>query len=412
MKKKPVIILIGTFDTKGDIFGYLYDRLKSDMWSVIAIDMGTQGSNTHFPIDFDSSSVAQFGGKSLSALVGDNLRNQVIEVMGRGAAKLIHQLNESHQIIGIIGAGGGGGTYMALQAMQAVPFGIPKICISTMAAKDLSTQVGTKDIILVPSVVDVSNLNSIIQPILDQSAAAIRGMSSEYLQHEVEVRNLHRIAISMFGNTTPCVENCIGLLDRDQFEVFTFHATGTGGMTMESLIREGLLDGVIDVTITELADFLCGGVCDAGPERLEAAVDVGLPQVVVPGCLDMVNFTYPDLVPVHYRDRNLYQWSPDVTLMRTNAEENVRLGEMIMSKLNKTRTPIYVVLPLRGLSAIDKEGSEFHDPAANIALFESIKQHKISDLIQIIDLDLHINDKKFSEQLVNYYFRLIHQKSS
>lgn len=405
---KPVIILIGTFDTKGDVFSYLYDYLKSSEWDMITVNTGTFSSNVDFQIDFDSDVVARLGGKTLHRLHQNQVRHQAVEVMSAGAARVCSEMVRTRQVIGAIGAGGGGGTYMTLRAMQDISFGIPKVCISTLASKDLSSQMGTKDIVLVPSIVDVAHLNTIIRPILDQSIAALRGMALDYLERKFSDQKVHKVAISMFGNTTSCVERCTEILHSEKIEVLTFHATGIGGRTMEALIGERLFDGVMDITTTELADFLCGGVCDAGPARLEAAVELGLPQVVVPGCLDMVNFTYSDRVPERYKNRNLYQWSPDVTLMRTNVEENRKLGEMMMSKLNKTQVPVYVIIPLRGLSAIDMAGSEFHDPEANLALFESIKINNKSDLIHIIELNLHINDPKFAEQLVNYYFRLVH----
>lgn len=234
----------------------------------------------------------------------------------------------------------------------------------------------------------------------------LEAMIDDYLKEKEAEEKTHKVAISMFGNTTPCVENCLKLLEQNGIEVFTFHATGVGGRTMESLISEGLFDGVLDITTTELADLLCGGVLDAGPERLDAALETGIPQVVVPGCLDMVNFTYPDQVPGQYRERNLYQWSPDVTLMRTNVDENKRLGQWIMQKLNKTRRPLYLLIPLKGISEIDRERSSFYDREANQALFDALKNNIETDLIEYIEVDHHINDPEFAEKVVTCYFRL------
>src|SRR5690606_29431465 len=219
--KKPAIILIGTFDNKGDIFSYLYKRLKSDLWDMIAINTGTFSSDIDFTIDFESEIVATLGGKSIQRLHENQVRHQAVDVMSTGAARICSELVRTRQVIGAIGAGGGGGTYMTLKAFQEIPIGIPKICISTLASKDLSGQMGTKDVILVPSIVDVAHLNSIIQPILLQSAAALKGMAQEFLNRKMEHQIGHKVAISMFGNTTPCVEQCTQMLHSRDCEVFT-----------------------------------------------------------------------------------------------------------------------------------------------------------------------------------------------
>ena len=404
---KPTLILLGTFDTKPVIFNCLYNLLKRSAWDIVTINTGTFGSKVNFKVDFEADIVASHGGVSLQKLIGEQSRNRSVEVMGRGAGIICNKLSEELTLVGVLGAGGGGGTFMTLKAMQSVPFGVPKICISTMAAKDLSDQMGAKDVVLVPSIVDVSNMNSIIRPILERSTAMLLAMATQYIEESNTEHTVHKIALSMFGNTTPCVESCVRILEAKGIEAFTFHATGVGGRSMESLIDEELFDGVIDVTTTELADYLCGGVCDAGPDRLNAAVEKGIPQVVVPGCLDMVNFTYPHLVPAKYQGRTLYQWSPDVTLMRTNLSENIRLGKLIMEKLNRTKVPLFLVVPLQGLSAIDRAGNDFHDPEANNALFNTMRDCIGSDLIQYIELDYHINDPEFADQLITYYFRLV-----
>lgn len=407
MREKPIVILVGTFDTKPGIFDELYQSLESEKWEIVGVNTGTFGSKVNFDVQFEAEEVAQVGGKSLTQLLTDKSRTQSIETMGKGSRIICENLVQNKQVVGVISAGGGGGTFMAMQAMQSIPYGIPKVCISTLAARDLSAQMGAKDIVLVPSIVDVSNLNSLIKPILNRSARMLEAMIDDYLKEKEAEEKTHKVAISMFGNTTPCVENCLKLLEQKGIEVFTFHATGVGGRTMESLITEGLFDGVLDITTTELADLLCGGVLDAGPERLDAALETGIPQVIVPGCLDMVNFTYRDQVPGQYRERNLYQWSPDVTLMRTNVDENKRLGQWIMQKLNKTRRPLYLLIPLKGISEIDRERSSFYDREANQALFEALKNNIETDLIEYIEVDHHINDPEFAEKVVTCYFRLV-----
>ena len=300
--------------------------------------------------------------------------------------------------------GGGGGTYIALSAMQEVPLGIPKLCLSTLAAKDLSRQMGVKDITLMPSVVDVAGINNISRLLMKQAAAAICGMAE--VKIEVLRSMKKRIAISMFGNTTKCVDKCTSLLKEKGYEVLAFHATGVGGSTMESLIREGCFDAVLDITTTELADDLCGGICSAGPERLTAASEMGIPQVVVPGCLDMVNFAHKDTVPEQFESRQLYSWAPDVTLMRTNKEENKILGKSLAVKLNVSEAAVTILLPKRGISQIDRDGGIFHQPEVNLVLFEAIKKNT-REHISVIEIDAHINDEIFAVTLIEKLLKMI-----
>jgi uncharacterized protein (UPF0261 family) len=329
-----------------------------------------------------------------------------MDVMGKGAAEIVKILIAEGKLKAAIGMGGGGGTYITLSAMQQIPFGIPKLCLTTIAAKDLSRQIGHKDITLVPSVVDVAGLNSIIKVLISQSAAAICAMANN--SADPENAAVKRIAISMFGNTTACVDKCTALLTKEGYEVLAFHATGIGGRTMEALIHEGYFDAVLDVTTTELADDLCGGICSAGPERLLAAGEMNLPQVVAPGCLDMVNFGHADSVPEKYKNRFFYSWAPDVTLMRTNVEENWLLGKQLIEKLNKSASPVSVVLPLKGISQIDSEGGIFYKPENDQALFDSIKNHAAGQ-INVVESDAHINDNSFAEILVKTLIETINK---
>jgi uncharacterized protein (UPF0261 family) len=332
-----------------------------------------------------------------------------VAVMGQGAANLVAQLAAAGQISGAIGMGGGGGTYIALSAMQALPLGIPKLCLSTIATKDLSRQIGSKDITLMPSIVDVAGLNSISKLLIEQAAAAIGAMAR--VTATADASRAGRIAISMFGNTTPCVDQCTALLQQQGYEVFAFHATGVGGQTMESLIREGCFEAVLDITTTELADDLCGGICSAGPDRLNAAAERGIPQVVVPGCLDMVNFAQPDTVPAQYRDRELYSWAPDVTLMRTNQAENAILGERLAQKLNRSAAPAAILLPTQGISQIDAAGGVFHRPDTNRVLFAAIKKHAAAQ-VPVVEVEAHINDKSFAELAVRTLLDLIEKNKN
>ncbi len=391
------ILMMGCFDTKGADFAFLYQCLIGLGDRVIAINTGVMGTTDRFPVDIESDAVATAAGHSLADLRKKGDRGYAMGIMGNGAAKIVKKLVSEGKAKGAIGMGGGGGTYIALLAMQEIPFGIPKLCLTTLATKDLSRQIGAKDIVLMPSVVDVAGLNSISALLIEQAAAAISGMAR--ITKSRRETPTKRVAISMFGNTTDCVNRCSELLKSKGFEVFTFHANGVGGRTMESLIREKYFHAVLDITTTELADELCGGICSAGPDRLTAAAALGIPQVVVPGCLDMVNFAHADTVPKEYSDRELYEWAPDVTLMRTNEAENRVLGKMMAEKLAASLASVTILLPTDGLSQIDTKGGIFYRPASNQALFDEIKKNSPKK-INIVEVNAHINDQAFSERLV------------
>jgi uncharacterized protein (UPF0261 family) len=401
------ILILGCFDTKGEVFSYLRECIIARGESVVTIDTGIFGSIQAFPVDFEADVVAAAAGHDIGDLRRDRDRGKAIDVMGRGAFRLVSQLYAEGKIKAVAGMGGGGGTYIALSAMQGIPFGVPKVCLTTLATKDLSRQIGDKDIMLIPSVVDVAGMNHILRQLVAQAAAAVCAMANvEATDKDIKAR---RIAISMFGNTTPCVDKCTELLTKAGYEVLAFHATGAGGKAMESLIREGCFDAVLDITTTELADDLCGGICSAGPERLTAAVEMGIPQVVVPGCLDMVNFAHPDTIPQAFAGRHLYSWAPDVTLMRTDERENAILGERLARKVSRSPVPAAIVLPLRGISQIASEGGIFHDTAADEALFAAIRAN-VSANVPVTEADTHINDPAFAHLLVETLLGLMQKK--
>ena len=398
------ILLLGCFDTKGEDFSFLRQCILEQGERVIAINTGVLGTTDKFPVDIEADQVAQEAGATLADLRKKADRGHAVEIMGKGAVRIVAQLVAEGRIKAAIGMGGGGGTYIALSAMQAIPFAVPKLCLSTIAANDVSRQVGTKDITLMPSIVDVAGLNRISKPLIRRAAAAICAMANVPVVEEAVT--LGSIAISMFGNTTACVDQCTDLLKKQGYEVMAFHATGVGGKTMEALIREGHFDAVLDITTTELADELCGGILSAGPDRLTAAAGMGIPQVVVPGCLDMVNFAQRDTVPARYQARDLYQWAPDVTLMRTNEEENKQLGERLAQRLNGSSAPVAILLPNQGISQLDADGGVFYRPDVDRILFETIKKHT-KDPVKAIDVDAHINDRAFSEKLVAILLAMI-----
>lgn len=402
--KDKFILILGCFDTKGEIFSYLRSCILACGEKILTINTGVMESADHFHVDFEADTVALEGGLNLADLREMRDRGRAMEVMSTGAGKIVSRLTDEGSIKAAIGMGGGGGTYITLYAMQFIPLGIPKICLSTMAAKDLSRQVGNKDIILMPSVVDVAGFNGIIKTLVRQAAASICAMAN--VDNSVNDSESGRIAISMFGNTTACVDRCTRLLEEKGYEVLAFHATGIGGKTMEALIREKCFDAVLDITTTELADELCSGICSAGPERLTAAVEMGLPQVVVPGCLDMVNFAHPDTIPSQYNGREFYSWAPDVTLMRTDEAENAILGKQLAVNLNRAFAPVAIVLPLKGISQIDRENGVFYRPDTDGVLFDSIKSN-VNQYVPVIEASRHINDPEFAALLVETLLAMI-----
>ncbi len=399
-----VILMVGCFDTKGEDFAFLYECLVALGENVICINTGVMSTSPAFPVDFDSGEIASQGGELIDDLRRNRDRGKAVDIMGKGAARLVAKRVSDGIVKGAIGMGGGAGTFIALTAMQSIPLGIPKFCLSTLAGKDVARQIGSKDITMMPSIVDVAGLNSISRVLIKQAAAAIAAMAN--VDHDKVKKFAGSVAVSMFGNTTVCVNNCTRLLRDEGYEVFTFHANGVGGRTMEALIREGCFDAVLDITTTELADDLCGGICSAGPDRLTAAAAMGIPQVVVPGCLDMVNFAQPDTLPEKYRDRLLYNWAPDVTLLRTNKEENMILGERFAGKINQSTAPVVVLIPVKGISQVDAKDGIFYLPEVDRALFDSIKQHTIKS-IKVAEVDAHINDENFSALIVNELLNIL-----
>ncbi|WP_374744736.1 Tm-1-like ATP-binding domain-containing protein [Parapedobacter sp. 2B3] len=401
------IVMLGCFDTKGEDFSLLRERIITQGQPVFSINVGVKGTTSLFPVDIEAADVAAAAGRTLDELRSLGDRGVAVEEMGRGAAMVMKRLFGGDHVAGVIGMGGGGGTHIALTAMQAVPFGIPKVCLSTVATRDLSMQVGSADIALFPSVVDIGGINSISRITIGHAASAICGMVRGRQTAEADhAETKGRIAISMFGNTTACVNACTTLLRGLGYEVFSFHANGAGGRTMESLIAGRYFDGVLDITTTELADELCGGVCSAGPHRMTAAAKQGIPQVIVPGCMDMVNFGTMESVPAQYRDRFLYSWAPDVTLMRTDEAENIQLGEQFALKANALPKGTVVLLPLHGLSQLDAEGGLFHAPPVNRVLFKSIREH-VDPSVKVAEVPHHINDREFAAVAVDTLLGLI-----
>ena len=389
------VCVVGTMDTKGIEFAFIKEQIESSGVSTCVMNTGILGAPQLTP-DISADEVAQAGGSSLQALRDEGDRGNSVTIMAQGAAALVAEKHAAGEIDGIISLGGSAGTTIGTTAMQAVPVGVPKIMVSTLASGDTSPYVQSKDISMMYSVVDIAGINRLSRQILANAAGAIVGMVNTEVPETIADKPL--IAATMFGVTTPCVTKAREMLEAAGYEVLVFHATGTGGQAMEDLVKGGFLAGVLDVTTTELADELVGGILSAGPDRLEAAGQSGLPQVVAPGALDMVNFGPPDTVPEHFSDRLFYQHNPTVTLMRTTAEETAELGRIMARKLSEAQGPTTVIIPTQGVSAIDKTGQPFDSPEARTAWIENLKAH-IGDNVTVIEMDAHINDDEFARKL-------------
>ena len=316
-----------------------------------------------------------------------------METMARGAPRVLRELHDRGAIHGVIAAGGSANTTIGTQAMRALPVGFPKLMVSTLASGNVAPYVDTKDITMMFSVVDIAGINRISGRVLGNAARAIAAMAAGGREEQPDSRPV--IAATMFGVTTPCVTEARRILEASGYEVVVFHATGTGGRAMEGLIEDGYIKGVLDITTTELADELVGGVLSAGPRRLTVAGAAGIPQVVSVGAVDMVNFGPPDSVPGKFGDRKFYQHNPTVTLMRTTPEENAEIGRRIASRLRGAGGRARVLLPLKGVSMIDAEGAAFHDPEADERCFAAIRGG-IDKATSVVELDLHINDPEFA----------------
>jgi uncharacterized protein (UPF0261 family) len=386
------IVLAGALDTKGADFAYARELVEGAGLRTLVVDFGVMGPSGITP-DVTREDVVAAAGGDLARLTSGDHKDEAMQTMATGLAVVVGRLHAEGRLDGILGMGGSGGTSIATAAMRTLPVGVPKLMVSTMGGGDVSAFAGTKDITFMPSVVDVAGLNRISRAIYANAAGAIVGMVTAEAPPAAADRPL--VVASMFGNTTKAVEHAKGLLEAAGYEVLVFHATGTGGRTMEGLIADGYIAASLDLTTTELADEVCGGVLSAGPERCLAASRAGIPAVLVPGCVDMANFGALDTVPERHHERNLYAWNPNITLMRTTPAENRRIGELIAAAANAATGPVAVLLPLRGVSMLDADGGRFWDPAADGACFDAIRAG-VRPGIPVIEVDANVNDEAFS----------------
>ncbi|MFM7834432.1 MAG: Tm-1-like ATP-binding domain-containing protein [Planctomycetaceae bacterium] len=385
------IAVLGTLDSKGAEHAFVAEQIRALGHIPVLIDAGTLSAPTVSP-EITRESALAAAGLDLSVVLSQRDRGAAVSAMAAAAARFLPILCAQHGLAGVISLGGSSGTAIASAGMRALPVGFPRVLVSTMAGGHIGHYVGTKDVTMMPSVVDISGLNRISRVVLSRAAGAICGMVAVT---PAVAADRPVIVASMFGNTTGCINAAVPLLEEAGYEVLIFHANGVGGRTMESLVESGLVSGVLDVTTTELADELAGGVLSAGPDRGFAAPRSGVPAIVTPGCLDMVNFGPPETIPEKYAGRKFYVHNPQVTLMRTTAEECERLGRMLAERINASTGPVTVLLPLRGISMISSFGGPFHDAEADAILFTTLC-NGLRKGIRVRDLDCEINSVEFA----------------
>lgn len=390
----PSVFLFATLDTKGREADFVRGLLTTWGVPVTLVDVGAMGTPA-VTADVARARIFELAGTSLEAVRGRADRGEAVTKAAEGAVRLAREAFARGEISGVLGLGGSAGTTIATAAMQALPLGVPKVMLSTLASGMVRQYVGDKDICMLNAVVDILGLNRVSRTVLSEAARAMAGLVT-FPAPPADAADKPLVAATMFGVTTACVERARDVLEGAGYEVLVFHATGNGGQALESLIRDGLLAGVLDITTTELADEHVGGFLTAGPERLTAAGRAGIPQVVSTGALDMVNFYAPASVPAAFAGRRFYQHNPNVTLMRTTAAESAAIGADIARKLAAATGPVAVLLPARGVSAIDKAGQPFDDPAARQALHGAIRAGLPAETV--VELDLHINDPEFADR--------------
>ena len=389
------VAVIGALDTKGEEFLFVKNEIEKRGHSALVINVGIV-ENPVFEPDVAADQVAEAGGTNLATLKERSDRGLAIVAMSKGIARVIGDLYGADRIQAVISMGGSAGTEIGTSAMRALPLGVPKVMVSTLASGDTKPYVGTRDIVMVPSIVDVAGINRISARAYANAVGAVIGMVETPVPDIVEKSLL---AASMFGNTTPVVNRCRLLMEENGYEVLIFHQTGTPEI-LESLVADGYISGVLDITTTEWADQISGGVLRGGLERYEIVSQKGIPQVIAPGCVDMANFWARETVPEKYDNRQFYQWAPNITLMRTTPAENAEIGRNLAVKANMSSGPVAFFLPLRGVSMMDAPDKEFWWPEANQALFDAIKDN-VNPGIPVYELDCNINDDEFADAITN-----------
>lgn len=400
---KPAVYCVATMDTKGQELAFLTDILRAQGISVKTVDVGTLETPSIAP-DISKQELLAFAETS-PAEVKNLDRGAAVARMAEALKKFLLDQSAKGLILGVIGLGGSGGTSLVTTAMRALPIGLPKLMVSTVASGNVAPYVDCSDITMMYSVVDVAGLNAVSEVILANAAAAMAGMAS---QPERSRNAKMALGMTMFGVTTPCVSRVREKLETEGYDCLVFHATGAGGRAMEKLVESGLISGVLDITTTEVADEIVGGVFPSGPHRFEKLLESRVPLVLSLGAIDMVNFGALETVPPAFKSRKLHVHNAQVTLMRTNAEENRRIGHFIAEKLNRSTAPLRLLIPEKGLSLIDVEGQPFYDPEADAALFETLQKELVVTLDrQLIRLPLAINAPEFADALLHHFHELL-----
>ncbi|MFJ6479234.1 MULTISPECIES: Tm-1-like ATP-binding domain-containing protein [unclassified Streptomyces] len=395
------VVLVGTLDTKGVEYGWLREGLLRAGVEVVLVDTGIVGE-PRVAADVPREAVARAAGTQLSDLRTAADRGAAVTTMAKGAEATLLRLHAEGRLHGVLAIGGSGGTSIATRAMRALPLGVPKLMVSSMASGDVRPYVGSSDITMMYSVVDIAGINSVSAPVLANAVAAITGMARAHARSSAQGRpprlgggDRPLVAASMAGVTTAGVDAARERLTELGYEVLVFHVSGTGGRTLETLAGQGVFAGVLDLTLSELADDLCGGILSAGPDRLSAAGRAGIPQVVSLGALDMVKFGPLESLPRQVRDRGVHVHNPSITVTRTTAAECAELGRRVAAKLCAASGPTAVCVPLRGLSTLGAPGGPYHDPGADRALFSALREGLRGSTTRLYDYDTHINDPAF-----------------
>ena len=404
LNDQAAVFAIATMDTKAEELDWVAACLRTANVTVITVDVSTSHISK-FAADVTAAEVLAALGQSWDAVHSLD-RGTAVNQMSEAFRVWLLQQYENGKVTGVIGLGGSGGTAIATSGMRALPIGLPKLMVSTMASGNTAPYIGSSDICLMPSVVDIAGLNTVSRRILSNAAHAMAGMvKNTFTESAAEQRPT--IGMTMFGVTTTCVTAVRTALEVAGFDCLVFHATGAGGRAMEKLVESGLIEGVLDITTTEVADEVVGGILTAGPQRFDSILQRQIPYVMSLGALDMVNFGARETVPERFRNRQLHVHNANVTLMRTSVEENRQIGKWMAVKLNRATSAVTLLIPERGVSAIDADGQPFHDPAADAALFDELKSRvKLTAFRQIKRLPLHINDAKFAKALVSEFQRL------
>jgi uncharacterized protein (UPF0261 family) len=413
------ILIIGTLDTKAKELKYLQQKIEAEGVQSLLMDVSSKMPSTEFPSHISCETVAKESGKNFEAISRLD-KNSAVNRMTDGAVRIGKRMAAEKKIQGVIGLGGANCAEIACTVMRALPIGFPKLMVTCVASGNVRPYVGTKDIMMANSIGDIS-LNRITRSVINNAARAIAHMAPADSIIEAELKP--QVCVSTFGVTQPSVERARILLEKRGFEAIELHASGTGGMALEELVASGEISGVLDITTSEMVDDIVGGMYSAGPHRLEAAGSMGVPQVISLGALDFGNFGPKETVPQKYKDRNFFFYTPSITLMRTNCEENKILGKKIAEKANACTGPATIMVPQKGFSALDRAGGKtmtridgsssgpWHDEAVNSALIESIKRHLDFSKVKFVEMDAHINDPEFAETAVRLLCEMMKKRN-